>query len=500
MTAEPRARDQIGDRHRVRGRRLVVEITHQAQRRRGDRRQDRPAVVSDQAIDRSTQRCCRDARHRRDLPGHRVGDDVRAGQRAEHPFGDVDGLESEIERRQSCRAPLVGLRPVETELRRRGQQRQRRHHAADAERPRTGRSCRRTRCPPDARVGSRSTADQIGDRVGERRERHRARRAASIRRSRAGPTRRRELSRPMRLDSPTSCGSHDSRLPPRPCSSTIVLSWSGGLTSRHANCSQSTSRIAVIAWHRTHRQPSVNSVDNTVDKDRRWTTIIPMHDLPPADSAAFRAHLVGMVRALGPVIAERAVVHDREASFPFDNFADFRDAGSAGRVRSPPSTADWAPRYADYVRVSEEIGRYCGATALTFNMHNATMLWCGEVADLLDHVGRRARPARPDPRGHVRWRGRARRHPQPAVLGGPGAGRHRRRGHPGGTRRRRMAGDRPQDLRVAQRRGHLLQRHLPRARRRARSGCSACRRTPTVSRSSTTGIRWACAARCRAPC
>ena len=42
------------------------------------------------------------------------------------------------------------------------------------------------------------------------------------------------------------------------------------------------------------------------------------------------------------------------------------------------------PSYADYVRVSEEVGRYCGATALTFNMHNATMLWCGEVADLLD--------------------------------------------------------------------------------------------------------------------
>jgi alkylation response protein AidB-like acyl-CoA dehydrogenase len=40
--------------------------------------------------------------------------------------------------------------------------------------------------------------------------------------------------------------------------------------------------------------------------------------------------------------------------------------------------------YADYVRMSAEIGRYCGATALTFNMHNATMLWCGQVADELD--------------------------------------------------------------------------------------------------------------------
>ena len=34
--------------------------------------------------------------------------------------------------------------------------------------------------------------------------------------------------------------------------------------------------------------------------------------------------------------------------------------------------------------MSEEIGRHCGATGLTFNMHTATMLWTGEVADLLD--------------------------------------------------------------------------------------------------------------------
>ena len=53
-----------------------------------------------------------------------------------------------------------------------------------------------------------------------------------------------------------------------------------------------------------------------------------------------------------------------------------------------------APRYADYVRVSEEIGRYCGATALTFNMHNATMLWCGEVADSLTMSDERTRRAR----------------------------------------------------------------------------------------------------------
>ncbi|MCU1361738.1 MAG: hypothetical protein JWN99_3027 [Ilumatobacteraceae bacterium] len=108
-----------------------------------------------------------------------------------------------------------------------------------------------------------------------------------------------------------------------------------------------------------------------------------MDHLAPSGTTSFRDHIVGLVRALGPVIRERAVVHDREASFPFDNFADFRDVGLLG-VCVPREFGGLGATYADYIRVSEEIGRYCGATALTFNMHNATMLWCGEVADLLD--------------------------------------------------------------------------------------------------------------------
>ena len=95
-----------------------------------------------------------------------------------------------------------------------------------------------------------------------------------------------------------------------------------------------------------------------------------------------RSELVQRVRALGPVIAERAVRYDREASFPFENFADFRRVGLLA-LCVPAQHGGLGASYADYVRVSEEIGRYCGATALTFNMHNATMLWCGEVADSL---------------------------------------------------------------------------------------------------------------------
>ena len=80
---------------------------------------------------------------------------------------------------------------------------------------------------------------------------------------------------------------------------------------------------------------------------------------------------------------ERAVKYDQQASFPFENFADFRTNGLL-TVSIPTRYGGLGASYADYVRVSEEVGRHCGATGLTFNMHNATMLWCGEVADMLD--------------------------------------------------------------------------------------------------------------------
>jgi alkylation response protein AidB-like acyl-CoA dehydrogenase len=99
--------------------------------------------------------------------------------------------------------------------------------------------------------------------------------------------------------------------------------------------------------------------------------------------ASRRDFFVQLVREMGPTIAERAVEVDRQARFPFENFADFRANGLLAAC-VPEAHGGGGLRFADYVRVSEEIGRYCGATALTFNMHNATMIWCGEVADLLD--------------------------------------------------------------------------------------------------------------------
>jgi len=100
-------------------------------------------------------------------------------------------------------------------------------------------------------------------------------------------------------------------------------------------------------------------------------------------SAISREEMVQRVRDLGPAFTERAVRYDRDATFPFENFADLREAGLLG-LCVPTSAGGLGASFADYARVSAEVGRYCGATALTFNMHNATMLWAGEVSDLLD--------------------------------------------------------------------------------------------------------------------
>jgi alkylation response protein AidB-like acyl-CoA dehydrogenase len=81
--------------------------------------------------------------------------------------------------------------------------------------------------------------------------------------------------------------------------------------------------------------------------------------------------------------APRAARYDREASFPFENYDDLRDAGLLG-ICVPKSHGGMGADFATYVLVSAEIGRHCGATALTFNMHASSCLWSGLIGDQLD--------------------------------------------------------------------------------------------------------------------
>jgi hypothetical protein len=48
-------------------------------------------------------------------------------------------------------------------------------------------------------------------------------------------------------------------------------------------------------------------------------------------AATTRDDMVDLVRAMGPAMKQRAVKYDLEASFPFENFADF--------VLGPPNNA-----------------------------------------------------------------------------------------------------------------------------------------------------------------
>ena len=73
--------------------------------------------------------------------------------------------------------------------------------------------------------------------------------------------------------------------------------------------------------------------------------------------------------------APRAERHDREASFPFDDYADLRAAGLLG-LCVPVRHGGLGADYETYCLVAEQIAQSSASTALTFNMHCLTMLIC----------------------------------------------------------------------------------------------------------------------------
>jgi alkylation response protein AidB-like acyl-CoA dehydrogenase len=80
--------------------------------------------------------------------------------------------------------------------------------------------------------------------------------------------------------------------------------------------------------------------------------------------------------------APRAERHDREASFPFDDYADLRAAGFLG-LCVPVRFGGLGADYETYCLVAEQIAQASASTALTFNMHCLTMLMMGVLADAM---------------------------------------------------------------------------------------------------------------------
>ncbi|MGB1106755.1 MAG: acyl-CoA dehydrogenase family protein, partial [Candidatus Puniceispirillaceae bacterium] len=95
----------------------------------------------------------------------------------------------------------------------------------------------------------------------------------------------------------------------------------------------------------------------------------------------FEAALCAETRALAQAkFAPRAAGIDREARFPTENYVDLKAQDLLG-ICIPSEHGGRGADLRAYMLAAAEIGRYCGATALTFNMHVSSCLWTGVLAD-----------------------------------------------------------------------------------------------------------------------
>jgi alkylation response protein AidB-like acyl-CoA dehydrogenase len=101
-------------------------------------------------------------------------------------------------------------------------------------------------------------------------------------------------------------------------------------------------------------------------------------DLP---FTAKQRSLLSLVNELGRTkFAPRAAQWDQTASFPSANYEDLRANGLLA-LCVPEAHGGLGADYATYMMLGAEIGRFCGATALTYNMHICSTMWTGVLAD-----------------------------------------------------------------------------------------------------------------------
>ena len=92
-----------------------------------------------------------------------------------------------------------------------------------------------------------------------------------------------------------------------------------------------------------------------------------MFPLPPLTDA--QRALVERAAALARErFAPRAATYDAESSFPYENYADLREAGLLA-LTVPKDHGGLGADPIAYVHTLREIAKGCSSTALTFNMH-----------------------------------------------------------------------------------------------------------------------------------
>jgi len=105
-----------------------------------------------------------------------------------------------------------------------------------------------------------------------------------------------------------------------------------------------------------------------------------------AKGAVVAVDVLAAARRLAPKLAARAGGHDRDGTFPVEDFADLREAGLFG-LMVPTSLGGIGAGFAEYASVAYELARGNGATALVFNMHasvtGALGAVTGELAEAL---------------------------------------------------------------------------------------------------------------------
>ena len=90
--------------------------------------------------------------------------------------------------------------------------------------------------------------------------------------------------------------------------------------------------------------------------------------------------VLNRINEMGPTFAERAFAIDIDASFPVENYRDLAAEGFM-TLTVPTEFGGHGFSLGEYAMVGAEIAKYCGATALTFNMHNSTMMWARFMYD-----------------------------------------------------------------------------------------------------------------------
>jgi alkylation response protein AidB-like acyl-CoA dehydrogenase len=96
------------------------------------------------------------------------------------------------------------------------------------------------------------------------------------------------------------------------------------------------------------------------------------------DVSRIRPEVMAVLKRINELGVERFSVRakaiDEAASFPVENYQDLAAEGFL-TLTVPKEFGGHGFTLGEYAMVGAEIGKYCGATALTFNMHNSSMMW-----------------------------------------------------------------------------------------------------------------------------